>query len=137
MMRAILLVLSGCGIVATGGAIVAAPQFERPGPTQAHVWVENRGENQAIPVTFVYGETSRKPLPVAISGVPTVALPSTAVVQTRRVRQPWEYRVVTLSGGQDMGAVLSGLGNDGWEAISIPSPVQAGSLIILKRPRQN
>ena len=134
MLRVLALLLSGCGAVAAGAAMVAASAQDRPGPTKPSVWVENRGAQEAIPIV-VQGVATRTPMPVQISGTPTVVLTPGAVVQARLVRQSWEYRTVTVQPGQDFAAVLSSLGADGWEATNVQAPAPTGTTVVLKRPR--
>jgi hypothetical protein len=133
-----LIVLAGClASAAAGGAMLAAPSQDRPGiPTQARVWVENRGQNEAVPVSVIGGVQMVGTANVAISGIPTVALAPATTVQTRVARQTWEYRVLRVPTGSDMGALLSAAGLEGWEAIGLQVPEQTATAVVMKRPRQ-
>ena len=70
MMRKVLVCLAAT-VVLAGVAAVAAPGQDRPGqPTQARVWIENRGGSQAIPVTLE-GDSLNAPLRVHVDGART------------------------------------------------------------------
>ena len=130
-------VLGGC-LFAAGGAITAAPGVsgqDRPGLIgQARVFVENRGRNDAVPVVLQDVMTP-SPIGVQVVGTPTVALAPAAVVAARLIRQQWEYRTLNILPGQDAAAALSAPGADGWEATGVQLQAQAGTVIMLKRPR--
>jgi hypothetical protein len=119
-------------VVATGAltgwaAVLAAPAQEYPGqPTKAVVWVQNREPGEAIPVV-IQASALQQPLAVEVAGLP--------VVQTRPVRQAWEYREVTVPAGQSVAALLTEAGEAGWEATGVPRPSGAASVWLLKRPR--
>src|SRR5687768_5135095 len=112
MLRSIALLLLGLGAFAAGSAVVAAPQqpraqlpvysTERPGdPTQAQVLVQNRGENEAVPVSIerVASEAALRVEVIGTTGVSLVSSPG--VLQVRSVRHTWEYRTITLPSGGD------------------------------------
>jgi hypothetical protein len=131
MTRAIACVLSTC-VVLAGGAVIRARAAQdgtqTPGQaTQAKVWIQNRGDAQAVPVTIQAMAIEAPPLRVQVTGTP--------IVQARAVRQPWEYRNVTIQSGQDPAVILSPAGADGWEATGMVVPVQGGTLVVMKRPR--
>lgn len=132
------LAIGALGIVVTAGsAMLAAPQGQgqdRPGQMgQAKVFVENSGKTQAVPVALQDVAMST-PLGVQIVGTPAVTLPPTAVVQTRSVRQAWDYRTLNIVAAQDPAPALSAAGTDGWEVAGI-IPAASGSVFLLKRPR--
>jgi hypothetical protein len=109
------------GVLGAGTAILAAPggpQYTgRPGdPTEATVRILNT------------------PLPVELHGTPMVTLGGTTIVQARLVRQPWEYRVISIAAGQAPSGALVSAGADGWEAIGVPFPTSEGMSLLLKRP---
>ena len=122
------------GIALTAGAVMlAAPGQDRPGqPTQARVWVENRGRNEAVPI--ILQDVATGPLGVHVVGTPTVAIAPASIVQARFVRQLWEYRTVSVQPGQDVVKVLAGAGTEGWE-VTLQMPDQSGTVLLLKRPR--
>ena len=124
------------GIVLTGGAMLAAPgQLDRPGQiSQAKVWVENRGRNEAVPVAIQDIITST-PIGVQVVGTPTVTIAPASIVQARLVRQVWDYRTITIPTGADAARVLSTAGADGWETTGIVLSNQDDSPLVLKRPR--
>jgi hypothetical protein len=128
------------GVVLTGSAMLAAPgqqppAGDRPGQiSQAKVWVENRGRNEAVPVV-IQDVTTSAPIGVQVIGTPTVTIAPSNVVLARLVRQQWEYRTITLPSGADAAAVLSTAGADGWETTGIVLSNQPGSPVVLRRPR--
>jgi len=140
MRTALAMVALGGGVL-TGGAGLAAPgqlppAGDRPGQiSQARVWVENRGRNEAIPVSIQDAPMS-PPLSVQVVGTPTVTLAPSSVVQARLVRQQWEYRTIAIpSSPEDTARALSAAGADGWETTGIVLSNQAGSPLVLRRPR--
>ena len=110
---------------AVGVAFVAAQSTKTPGePTQARVWVENRGGNEAIPVSVErFGSTPS----VHVSSVD-----ASVVLLSRAARQQWEYRTVAYDAG-----ALIGAGNEGWEAVGMVQTNTGGPgvSVLLKRPR--
>jgi hypothetical protein len=145
MLRSIALLLLGLGAFAAGSAVVAAPQqsraqlpvysTERPGdPTQAQVLVQNRGENEAVPVS-IERVASEAALRVEVIGTTGVSLVSPGVLQVRSVRHTWEYRTITLPSGGDAAAVLRAAGEDGWETTGHQFAASGGTQVLLKRPR--
>ena len=124
----------GLGLAAT--AVVAAlwiipsraqvpGTLEKPGMSDARVWVNNKGRNEAIPVTMVGNDGT--PVPVSVSGI--VETKGTAA------RQPWDYRSVIVNADQDPTSALVPLGNDGWEAVGVTSQPGGKLTVVLKRPR--
>jgi hypothetical protein len=108
-------------------AVLAAPAQEYPGqPTKALVWVQNREAGEAIPV-LIQGSALAQPLPVEVTAVP--------IVETRTVRQVWEYRDVTIPAGQSLAALLVEAGEAGWETTGIQVPSGGAAVLLLKRPR--
>ena len=115
-------------------AVTAAPQpTPTPGQmTQAHVWVQNRGRSEAVAVDLRDANLDR-PLRVHLTngegndpgGVP---------LQTRAVRQTWEYDSLTVSSA-DLVSALQQRGAAGWEAVAVVGAAADGAVILLKRPR--
>jgi len=131
MTKAIAYVLSTC-VVLAGGAVIRAKAAQdgtqKPGQaTPAKVWIQNHGDAEAVPVIIQTMAIEAAPLRVQVIGTP--------IVQARPVRQPWEYRNVTIQSGQDPAAILNPAGADGWEATGMVVPVQSGTLVVMKRPR--
>jgi hypothetical protein len=125
--------LLGITLAACGAVTAAAPGQQTPGiPTKPSVWVENRGADQAVPITV---ERVSAPINVQVVGVPTFALNSGAVVTTRPVRQAWEYRILTVKAGSDGTGELNAAGGDGWEVVGVTATSQQGTAMLLKRPR--
>ena len=107
----------------------------QPGqPTQARVWIQNRGEAEAVPVRIQNAPGETSPVRVEVIGTPTVAIgaPSGSV---GAARQQWEYQNVTISADQDPAGLLNRSGADGWEATGLAIPIKGGSLVVMKRPR--
>ena len=116
--------------------VLAAPQqTSRPGEaTKAEVWIQNRSEAEAIPVTL--SATSLKvPLAVDVITVPNIVLASTSLTQVRVSRQAWEYRQMVLAKGQDAADLLTTAGQDSWELTGVTIDTASGPAVILKRPR--
>ncbi len=114
-------------ILAAGGIALGAraQQTARPGePTQAHVWVENRARNEAIPVIV---DSVAAPI--------TVHLDSMSSVQTFAGRQTWDYRSIPAGASADVARALSAAGAEGWEAVGVLQPGTQGATVLLKRPR--
>jgi hypothetical protein len=130
-------VLSGGVLLAAGSAGLAAPEQDRPGQmTQGKVWIQNQGDAEAVPVTLqnvASVQVTGTPV-VQVSGTPTVAISPSTTAQVRRVRQPWDYQVVTIAASLDL-QPLSKAGQDGWETTGLQFPVQGGFAVVLKRPR--
>src|SRR5262245_48879957 len=127
--------VSLCAVVA-GSRMLAAPgqATARPGdPTQARVFIENRSDSEAIPVTLEnFGDA--RPLKVDVWGTPTVTVAPTTTVRVAATRQLWEYRLLPLPAGAEAESALRQAGNDSWEAVSMQQG--AGGLVaLLKRPR--
>jgi hypothetical protein len=130
--------LSVSTLLAGGAALGAGSTQDRtqqPGqPTQGRVWIQNRGSAEAVPVS-IQNVPSESPMRVQIVGTPTVTAIAGSVVQTRTVRQVWEYRDLNLAGGQDAITALNGAGNDGWEAIGLVLSPSGGTTVLMKRPK--
>ena len=113
----------------------SAPAQTYPGqPTQAKVWVQNRGASEAVPIGLeqIADDVTMN---VKITGTPSVAIASPAVLDTRYARQTWEYQRITLQPDSDPTSELTRLGREGWET-TLQWATPRGSLtIILKRPR--
>lgn len=101
--------------------------------TRASVWIQNRGDAEAVPVVIA-GVAPNASLPVEVVGTPVVSIDPRGVARTRAARGAWEYRLVTLSSGQDPVAALAAPGADGWETTGMAFPVPGGTAILLKRP---
>ena len=107
----------------TGADLLWARGQSRPGETtQARVWVENRAQNEAIPVVVTNVVT-----PI------TAHLDTTSTVRTVAGRQMWQYRTVQLSTGAT-GGTLDPVGMDGWEAVGLIQSGPMGATILFKRP---
>src|ERR1700736_4902649 len=89
--------LSLCALFAGASVMVAAPHGadarvehdvqDRPGiPTQARVWIENRGSGESVPVT-IQDAAPDASLHVQITGTPSVVIAAPTVLDVRRSRQ--------------------------------------------------
>ena len=136
MTRTLAFVLFACFLLAVGVALRAtAAQNVQPGQiTQQRVWIENRGQAEAVPVSIETMADEAPPLRVQVIGTPTVMF-GAASGQIRAVRQSWEYRTVTIPSGQDFAALLNAAGGDGWEAIGVTVGAQGAALVLMKRPQ--
>jgi hypothetical protein len=125
-------------LLVAGTSILAAPeQTATPGQmTQAHVWVENRGRAEALPVELsrVNLET---PLKVqVIMGDAGLTRFGAVPVQVDVIAKRWEYETVIIAPTEDMATRLNTRGASGWETTGIWS-VDGGGVtkVLLKRPR--
>jgi hypothetical protein len=128
--------------LATGAsAMLAAPTQIQPGPTtqqpgqmtEAHVWVENRGRGQALPVELS-DEKLDHPLRVLIINGEPQYQPSSPV-QVRPARTLWEYQIMPVIKDEDMAQKLNALGAAGWETTAIMSVDGPTTRLLLKRAR--
>ena len=128
-------VLLGSLVVAVAVLAAAAQDRTRtPGEmTQAKVWIQNRGSAEAVPVSIRHTATE-PPLPVQVTGTPTVLVSPSSVVQARAARSRWEYREVSVLAGQNVVDVLNGAGAEGWEAVGVPLGTADRTVVLMKRP---
>jgi hypothetical protein len=125
-------------LIVAGTSILAAPPSQQttaqPGQmTQAHVWVQNRGRAEAVPVEL-RDVNLDAPLKVQIiNGEPQYGQASP--VQVREIRKTWEYETVTLTPTDDVAVVLNRHGLNGWETTGIAFVKPDGTTLLLKRPR--
>jgi hypothetical protein len=113
--------------VLLGGAVIGQQRGNEPGmPTQARVWIENRGPAQAIPVNVA--ETA------GVRVVAPVALDASTIVNTHAARQQWEYRTIPIAPSEDVPAALKTAGAEGWEAVAVIGAA-SNTAVLLKRPR--
>jgi hypothetical protein len=110
--------------------LTARAQQARPGEIGVnHVFIDNRYPEQAVPVVV---QRTPEPLRVQVAG--SVTIDPKSVVPVRAVRQQWEYRTITATGGQDPAGIIAGAGSEGWEAVGYQSG-PGGLSVLLKRPR--
>jgi hypothetical protein len=120
-----------------GSTTLAAPNQTYPGqPTQGRVFIENRGSQQAIPVSVhhVAGDATMK---VQVVGTPSVTIAASSVLDTRRVRQTWEYQGVLVRPEVDVTVELNRFGSAGWETALQYTAPGGGMMVVFKRPREN
>src|SRR5436309_1500084 len=100
----------------TASAILAAPQQTTLTPgqmTQARVWIENRGQSEAVPVDLRALNTDSALRVLVVNN--DVTHPTTQPVPVRIARPVWEYTVLSVPSGQDLARALNQRGIDGWE----------------------
>ena len=135
---------SALALAIGASVMLAAPaQIQQPGQTtqqpgqmtEAHVWIDNHGRGQAVPVELS-DEKLDHPLRVQIvNGELQYAL--TNPLPVRALRPVWEYQTITFApGAADMGPRLNPLGAAGWETTGIMVANAQGTTLLLKRPRQ-
>ena len=138
MIKTLACVLVTCLLVALAThprATAAQDRTAQPGqPTLGKVWIENRGDLEAVPVTIQNMATDAAPLRVQVIG-PPIAQVNAVNGQARGPRQLWEYQDVTITSGQDPRNTLNAAGAEGWETTGLAVPVQGGMLVVMKRPR--
>jgi hypothetical protein len=123
-------VLSATLVLVAASALLAGQ--DRPGQLwPAKVWIQNRDRSEAVPVSI-----QDVPL-VQVTGTPAVTITPTTIVQSRLMRQVWEYSVVTVPAGRDPLATLSKAGQDGWETTGVQLPATNGTSLLMKRPSQS
>jgi hypothetical protein len=125
-----------CAIVVVSSAMLASPEqtTQTPGQmTQARVWVENRGPNEALPVDLRDVNLDHPLRVQVVNSEPQYG--STSPVQVRPVRQPWDYRTILVVPTDDLSAKLNTLGGEGWETTGIVFVKVEGTTVLLKRPR--
>jgi hypothetical protein len=125
-----------CLMLAVGVALRATAAQDRtsqPGqPTQGRVWIENRGDMEAVPVTIQNMAADAPPLRVQVVGTASGNALSGQAGVTRAL---WEYRDVIIPSGQSPTTMLNAAGADGWETSGLAISVQGGTLVVMKRAR--
>ena len=129
-----------------GTAMLAAPgQGTRtPGQvTEGKVWIENRGRNEAIPVSapdqlpvVVQNVTTAMTVAVRLAGATPSQPPPPVAVQS--AQQRWEYRTVAIPIDAEEQAVTKLLvapGIEGFEPTGVQLSTRSATLLVLKRPR--
>jgi hypothetical protein len=132
MKSALACVLSAAVVLVAASAILAGQDRpgDRPGTIwPAKVWVQNRDRTEAVPVSIL--DIAQ----VDVIGMPAVTITPSTVIQSRLVRQTWEYTVVIVPKGSDPVLALSRSGQDGWEATGIQFPTGDGASLLMKRPK--
>ena len=130
-----------CAVFSGGGRTALADQQgiqipNDPGrPTQARVYVTNRDRADAVPVTL-QGIASTDALPVTLTGTPSVVLSEGQPVNSRLIRQNWEYRQITMPITGDPTPTLNKAGGEGFELAGSAIPLPNGEVrFVMKRPR--
>ena len=137
MKRTFAFVLFAGALLAGGTAVQRASAQDAtkyPGqPTRAAVWIQNRGDVEAVPVS-IENVSTQSALRVEIAGIPRVTVDPANVLQARAARQAWGYRAISVTAGQDPTAALNNAGADGWETTGVAISTGGATLILLKRP---
>jgi hypothetical protein len=125
-------------LIVAGTSILAAPQqtTKTPGQmTEAHVWVENRGRNEAVPVDLREVNLDAPLRVQIINGEPQYAQ-AAGPVQVREMRRLWEYKTITAAPTQDVTALLNAEGATGWETTgTVFANADGTTRLLLKRAR--
>jgi hypothetical protein len=126
------------GVLVPGFALTASPEQQQgtrtPGQmTEAHVWIDNQGREEAIPVDLRDVHFDR-PLRVQVVNNEPQYGPSNPV-QVRSVRVLWDYRTLTVAPADNVAEKLNPLGAVGWEAVNVLSQNAEGTTLLLKRQR--
>ena len=101
--------------------------------TEAHVWIDNRGPEQAIPVDLRAVNADRALRVQIVNADPQFG--QSGPVPVRAARALWEYQTLTLGANDNLVARLNALGADGWEAAGILSLTTQTTTVMFKRPR--
>ncbi len=124
-------------LVVGGVAILAAPgQTQQPGQmTQARVWIQNRGRNEAVPIDLREVNLDTPLRVQVVNGEPLLGAPKPLAVAT--LRPLWEYKALSYKPEQEvlLGAMLNDNGATGWETTGIMIVKPEGTTLILKRQR--
>jgi hypothetical protein len=125
-------------LVVAGTSMLAAPQqtTRTPGQmTEAHVWVQNHGRGEAVPVELRDVNLVDGPLKVQIiNGEPAFA--AIGPLPVREVRRLWEYESIIVPPQTSVSALLNQRGAAGWETTGIWTVGTDGATtLLLKRPR--
>jgi len=135
MRKTVITAACAAAIFLAAVATIAALQTAYPGQmTQAHVWIENRGGSEAVPVDLREINVD-KPLRVHVMNGEFGSGDVTKPLQVRIVRPNWEYETVAIPTGKDVAAALNAQGIAGWEATGTVSVTEQATTILLKRPR--
>jgi hypothetical protein len=111
-------------LVFVSAALLSGDQSYPGQPTQGKVWIQNRGRDEAMPVTLLDAASDAR-VKVQVVGTTAVQL----------APQPWSYMRLVVSKGQDEIVALNKAGVDGWETTGLESRDERATTYILKRPR--
>jgi len=144
-MRLQWIVSAFAGVLVVGGtAILAAPgqtqqlgrtqpgaqTTQQPGQmTEAHVWIQNRGKAEAVPISLQEA-TLDAPLRVRVVNAPG----ADDALRARLVPQTWDYNAITLKDNEDPVKALLAPGLAGWETTGIAFTRPGSAVLLLKRP---
>jgi hypothetical protein len=145
-MRLKTMAAAAVGVLVVSSFVLTASPEPQPNPqppqgtqfagqmTEAHVWIDNRGPEQAIPVDLRAVNADRALRVQVVNADPQFG--QTGPVAVRPVRALWEYQTLTLGANDNLVARLNALGADSWEAAGIVSLTTQTTTVMFKRPRQ-
>jgi len=126
--------LGAAAVVFGASANGAAPQTAYPGQmTQARVWIQNKGDGEAVPVDLRDVNVATPLRVQVVNADPAHA--TMQPVQVRLVRPLWEYSSVFVGPREDVDRALTAKGVDGWEVAAITEANGSGTKFLLKRMR--
>ena len=130
-----LAVLGAVAALVGASARAAAPQTTAyPGQmTQAHVWIQNKGDSEAVPVDL-RDVSAAAPLRVQVVNADP-AHATMLPVQVRLARPVWEYSSLFVPARDDVDRALTARGAEGWEVVAITEANGSGTKFLLKRQR--
>jgi hypothetical protein len=121
----------------TGLALTASPGQQgtrTPGQmTEAHVWIDNHGREEAIPVDLRDIHIDRPLRVQVVNNDPEYG--SSGPVHVRPVRVLWDYQTLVVPRAADLAMRLNTQGALGWEAIGVLSQTAEATTVLLKRQR--
>jgi hypothetical protein len=130
--------VSAFALVIAGTSILAAPQqtTRTPGQmTEAHVWVQNHGRAEAVPVEL-RDVNLDAPLKVQVINGEPAFVAAANPLPVREVRRLWDYESITVKPTEDVTVRLNARGAVGWETTGIWSVnAEGATTLLLKRPR--
>ena len=137
-MRSILAAgLGVAAVVMSASARTAAPQTAYPGQmTQARVWIQNKGDGEAVPVDLRDVNVAAPLRVQVVNADPAHA--TMPPVQVRLTRPVWEYSSVVVPEREDVVRALIARGAEGWEVVSMAEVAGANgpaTRFLLKRLR--
>lgn len=123
-------------LIAGASPMIGAPGQTTPYPgqmTPARVWIQNRADAEAVPVSLRDASRDLAPLRVQVmNGEPQH--PSNPVL-VRLAARTWEYKTIAVGTGVDQAAALNKEGVAGWETAGIMWSTADRMALLLKRPR--
>src|SRR5262245_19559876 len=136
-MRTTLMAAIVAAVVTAASATGAAPGQQttaRPGEmTPPHVWVQNRGTEEAVPVDV--RRLRVDPNDVLRVRVINGEASGVLALRAQLVASVWDYRTIVIKANEQAERALAQPGAEGWETTGLSWPTSGGTLLLLKRPR--